>query len=47
MCNEKMDAIRRQMETQKVDMLMFESAVKVGAHGNSDFTVDSSGNVAG
>ena len=47
MCNEKMDAIRRQMEAQHVDMLMFESAVKVGAHGNSDFTVDNSGNTAG
>lgn len=46
-CNEKMDAIRRQMETQGVDMLMFESAVKVGAHGNSSFTVDASGNVSG
>lgn len=47
MCNEKMDAIRRQMETQGVDMLMFESAVKVGAHGNSSFTVDLAGNVSG
>lgn len=47
MCNEKMDAIRRQMESQHVDMLMFESAVKVGAHGNSDFTVDNSGNTTG
>lgn len=47
MCNEKMDAIRRQMESQHVDMLMFDSAVKVGAHGSSDFVVDDSGNVAG
>ena len=47
MCNEKMDAIRRQMEEQHVDMLMFESAVKVGAHGNSNFVVDDSGNVTG
>ena len=47
MCNDKMDAIRRQMESQHVDMLMFDSAVKVGAHGSSDFTVDDSGNVAG
>lgn len=47
MCNDKMDAIRKQMDAQKVDMLMFESVVKVGAHGNSSFTVDSSGNVTG
>lgn len=47
MCNEKMDAIRRQMESQGVDMLMFDSAVKVGAHGSSDFTVDERGNVTG
>ena len=47
MCNEKMDAIRRQMESQGVDMLMFDSAVKVGAHGSSDFTVDDNGNVSG
>ena len=47
MCNEKMDAIRRQMQAQKVDMLMFESAVKVGAHGNSTFTVDNVGNTTG
>lgn len=47
MCNSKMDAIRQQMSKQKVDVLMFESAVKVGAHGNSNFTVDDSGNVTG
>jgi hypothetical protein len=47
MCNEKMNAIRKQMKDQKVDMLMFESAVKVGAHGNSNFTVDDHGNVTG
>lgn len=47
MCNNKMDAIRRQMEEQNVDVLMFESAVKVGAHGNSDFTVDDDGNTTG
>ena len=47
MCNEQMDAIRRQMEMQNVDMLMFESAVKVGAHGNSNFTVDARGNTTG
>lgn len=47
MCNDKMDAIRRQMESQNVDVLMFESAVKVGAHGNSDFTVDNNGNITG
>lgn len=47
MCNEKMDAIRKQMESQNVDVLMFESAVKVGAHGNSNFTVDNNGNVTG
>jgi len=28
-------------------MLMFESAVKVGAHGNSNFTVDDRGNTTG
>ena len=47
MCNDKMEAIRKQMELQGVDMLMFESAVKVGAHGNSDFVVDNSGNTTG
>ena len=47
MCNSKMDAIRKQMESQSVDVLMFESAVKVGAHGNSDFTVDDDGNTTG
>ena len=47
MCNEKMNAIREQMDKQNVDVLMFESAVKVGAHGNSSFVVDSAGNVTG
>ena len=47
MCNDKMDAIRRQMKEQGVDMLMFESAVKVGAHGNSDFVADAYGNITG
>lgn len=47
MCNDKMEAIRAQMDKQGVDVLMFESAVKVGAHGNSDFTVDNTGNITG
>jgi hypothetical protein len=47
MCNDRMEAIRRQMEKQGVDVLMFESAVKVGAHGNSSFTVDKFGVATG
>lgn len=47
MCNDKMEAIRTQMDKQGVDMLMFESAVKVGAHGNSKFSVDNNGKITG
>ena len=46
-CNDKMDAIRKQMKKQGVDVLMFESCVKVGAHGNSNFSVDNFGEVSG